>query len=118
MQTPTLRPLASGDAATAADQGTPNRQLGNGALFTPAVMPPKLNDGTNITNVSTLPYIAVYIGLWQSALFIQESYRMSSASNTMVGLSTAHLLRIYAPPLQAPAGWYMSLWANCVLVPR
>ena len=53
-------PLASGDAATAADQGTPNGQLGNGALFTPAVMPPKLNNGTNITNVSTLPYVAVY----------------------------------------------------------
>ena len=41
MQTPIFRPLASGDAATAADQGTPNGQLGNGALFTPAVIPPQ-----------------------------------------------------------------------------
>ena len=36
----------------------------------------------------------------------------------MVGLSTAPLPRFYAPPLQAPGGWYMSLWANYVLVRR
>ena len=45
MRTPTLRlsaplPLLAGSCHTAADQGTPNGQLGNGALFTPAVMPP------------------------------------------------------------------------------
>ena len=42
---------------------------------------------------------------------------MSRASYTMVGLSTAHMLRFYAPPLQAAAGWYLGLWANNVSVP-
>ena len=36
----------------------------------------------------------------------------------MVGQSTAHILRFYAPPLQAAAAWYLGLWANYVLVPR
>ena len=79
---------------------------------------PKLNNDADNTNASTLPCIAVYTGLWHSVLYIAESDRMSGASNTMVGLSTAPLLRFYAPPLQAPGGWYMSLWANHVLVPR
>ena len=36
----------------------------------------------------------------------------------MVGLSTAHILRFYAPPLQTAAGWYLGLWADYVLVLR
>ena len=80
---------------------------------------PKLNNDADNTNATTLPCIAVYTGLWHSALYIAENDRMTrAASNTMVGLSTAPLLCLYAPPLQAPGGWYMSPWANHVLVPR
>ena len=69
MQIPTLRPHTSGDAASAADQGTPGGQLGNGALFTPAVMPPKLNNDADNTFVSPPPCIAVYTCFWYSALY-------------------------------------------------
>ena len=68
MRTPTLRPLAlaSGELPTAADQGTPNGQLGNGALFT---LDPKLNNDGDNTVVTTLTCIAVFTCLWYSALY-------------------------------------------------
>ena len=117
MQTPTLRPLASGELPP---RRTRVHQMGSLATAR-CLLPlscPKLNNDTNNKNASTLPCIAIYTGLWHTALYIPEVDRMSrAASNTMVGLSTAPLHRFYAPPLQAPGGWYMSLWAKYVLVP-